>query len=159
MTSILPVSFAEEEKEPEVAATPEDPDEKRVRDFPLPVTQKAAGLRLPNYSETGKMISQFIIGSALRKTKEIVEMEKVTMEMYDDNGKPEYTIDLPASTLDLRTGKISSSDPITIKNPKFELSGEKMEFDTKSREGRLIGRVSMTIYDMDGIGGTKTENE
>jgi len=129
--------------------------EERIRSFPLPVSNTASGIRVPNFSEAGVMVSQFVIGSATRKTEELVSMERVSMELFDKLGKSEFVIELPASILNLRTGMIVSEDPISIKNPKFELVGEKMEFDTKRKQGRLMGGVKMVILDVNVLGNAK----
>jgi len=85
----------------------------------------------------------------------LVSMERVSMELFDKLGKSEFVIELPASILNLRTGMIVSEDPISIKNPKFELVGEKMEFDTKRKQGRLMGGVKMVILDVNVLGNAK----
>jgi lipopolysaccharide export system protein LptC len=59
------------------------------------------------------------------------------------------SIDLPNSTLDLTTSVISTKKLVTIKRADFELTGNTMEFNTKTRAGGLGGKVRMLIYNLE----------
>jgi lipopolysaccharide export system protein LptC len=44
---------------------------------------------------------------------------------------------------------LTSKTSVTIKRSDFEVTGDSMEFDTKTKNGRMEGRVRMLIYNRD----------
>ena len=48
---------------------------------------------------------------------------------------------------------------MTISTKDFKLTGEKMEFNTLEREGRLIGSVRMVIHNLKELAGPKEAAE
>jgi lipopolysaccharide export system protein LptC len=67
------------------------------------------------------------------------------------------TIEMPVSLLDLNTRVISTHDGVLIKRSDFEITGKNMEFNTETKQGRLIGPVKMTIFNMSEEAGIKPE--
>jgi lipopolysaccharide export system protein LptC len=51
--------------------------------------------------------------------------------------------------LDLNTRVLTSKTNVTIKRSDFEVTGDAMQFDTKTKNGRVEGRVRMLIYNLD----------
>src|SRR5690606_6734551 len=90
----------------------------------------------------------FNIGKASRIDDERVAMADMQLETYDDSGKPEMTIDLPASVLNVNTRIITTDSNVTIKRSDFEITGRSMEFNTETKRGRLAGDVRMLIYNL-----------
>jgi lipopolysaccharide export system protein LptC len=71
------------------------------------------------------------------------------VETFDEAGEKEMLITLPTSILDLNTRVLTSKSNVTIKRSDFEVTGDSMEFDTKTKNGRIEGRVRMLIYNLD----------
>jgi Lipopolysaccharide-assembly, LptC-related len=117
--------------------------------LPLPVGHEAKGIKLPYFDEMGKLEMNFVIGRAKRLDEQRLEMANVTVEMFNSEGAREMRIDLPESVLDLQTHIITSKAPVTIQRNDFWITGEAMRFNTKTREGKLQGKVKMLIYDRD----------
>jgi lipopolysaccharide export system protein LptC len=55
---------------------------------------------------------------------------------------------MPASVFNLKTHIITSEDPVVVRTQDFELTGEKMEFNTVDRTGRLLGKVRMVVHNL-----------
>ena len=72
-------------------------------------------------------------------------MEKLVIDLYKPDGRTDYRISLPTSVFNLKTRIIHSDDPVSITTPEFEMSGQKMEFDTAARTGKFSGWVVMKI--------------
>lgn len=121
-------------------------------DIPVPKGHDAKGLKIPYFSEEGKLQMTFNIGVAKRIDETHVEMSQLQVETYDENGVHEMTMDLPVSVLDLTTSVITAQQAVTIKREDFEITGNTMIFNTKTRAGGLGGRVRMLIYDLDEAG-------
>jgi len=125
--------------------------------FPIPVSHSGEGLRVPSF-ENGKLKMYFNIELAKRIDDTHLAMTGAKVETFDDTGAPEMTIDLPASTLDLKTRIVTSGSPVKIRRSDFELTGDSMSFDTQTRYTRIIGGVRMLIFNRSELAGETAES-
>lgn len=114
--------------------------------IPIPVGRDARGIRLPYYTPEGKLQMKFAIESAKRISEDQLEMTNVKIETFTDAGEPEMQIDATLSVLNLKTRIVVSDVPVTVKRSDFEITGDKMEFDTANKLGKFIGNTRMLIY-------------
>src|SRR5688500_18068413 len=117
--------------------------------LPIPKGHDSKGLKIPYYGPDRKLQMTFTIGVASRLDDDHVRMNDLQVETFDENGAKEMVITLPTSVLDLSTRVLSGKSSITIKRSDFEITGDAMEFDTKTKSGRVEGRVRMLIYNLD----------
>lgn len=131
-------------------AHPTEPDAPpKAIDVPVPKGHDAKGLKIPYFGTDGKLQMTFNIGVASRLDDEHIQMSDLQVETFDDEGQHEMAIDLPSSVLDLTTSVISTKVHVTIRRADFELTGESMVFNTKTRQGGLGGSVRMLIYNLE----------
>lgn len=116
--------------------------------FPLPIGHGGKGLRIPYLDDGARKSMQFVIGKAERIDEDVVKMSDLKIEMLAQDDSPEMKIDLPNSTMNLVTRVITGEKAVKVKRDDFELSGERMIFDTVSKQGTLQGNVRMLIYDL-----------
>jgi hypothetical protein len=126
--------------------------------LPIPVGHDAKGLKIP-YSEAGKLQMIFTIGVANRLDENHLKMTDLRVETFNDDGEREMLIDLPRSVLDLNTHVISTKERATIKRSDFEITGESMQFNTETKQGKLAGNVRMLIYNLAEESAAKPEGE
>ena len=88
-----------------------------------------------------------------RINNELVQMDESNLDFKQPDGKEDFHVELPKIVLNLKTHMINSDDPVTIRTQDFELTGEKMEFNTVDRTGKLIGKVHMVIHNLKQIAG------
>ena len=124
--------------------------------LPIPVGHDAKGLKIP-YAEAGKLQMIFTIGIANRLDEDHVKMSDLRIETFNDNGEREMLIDLPRSVLDLNTHVVSTKERVTIKRSDFEITGQAMQFNTDTKQGKLAGNVRMLIYNLAEESGAKPE--
>lgn len=122
--------------------------ESRRMPFPLPIGHGGKGLTIPYLDGTARKTMNFSVGTAQRVDADNVEMGELTIETYDEEAKPEMTIDLPVSKINLTTRVISTEKHVHITRDDFELTGNAMEFDTISKQGTIKGNVRMLIYNI-----------
>jgi hypothetical protein len=127
---------------------PDGEPQKGKLSLPILKDHDAFGLKIPYFNNDGKLQMVFNIGRASRLDQDRVSMAEMQLETYDEEGKPEMTIDLPVSELNLSTNIISTETSVTIKRSDFEITGHSMEFNTETRQGKLAGNVRMLIYDL-----------
>ena len=124
------------------------PEEEKAIDVPMPEGKDAKGLKIPYRDENGKLQMRFTIGVARRIDESHVEMSQFQVETFDEAGEPEMTIDLPTSVLDLKTSVLTANQAVKIQRDDFEITGNTMTFNTKTKAGGLGGKVRMLIYDL-----------
>jgi hypothetical protein len=125
------------------------PDAPKAIDVPVLKGHDAKGLKIPYFDGDGKLQMTFDIGVASRLDENHIQMADLRIETFDAAGQPEMSIDLPASVLDLTTSVISTEKTVKIKRSDFELTGQTMQFNTKTRQGGLGGKVRMLIYNLE----------
>lgn len=118
-------------------------------DVPIPKDHDAIGLNIPYRDENGKLKMRFIIGVAKRIDEKHIEMSQLQVETFDEQGEREMSMDLPTSVLDVTTSVITAQKQVTIRREDFELTGETMTFNTKTKQGGLGGNVRMLIYNLE----------
>jgi hypothetical protein len=120
---------------------------------PLPVGQESKGIKIPQYNLTGQVLSQLLAGKVLRVDEEFLKIQELKLDFFDDSGKNEFRIDMPASLFSTKTRVITSEEPVFIHHRDFDLTGAKLEFNTATRKGRLLGPVTMKVRDLDRVSG------
>jgi hypothetical protein len=136
-------------KKPKVAKTPEDPNAPKKMDVPVVEGHPSRGLTIPYYDSTGKHEMQFRIGVASRLDTNHVEFTDLQIETFNEQGEHEMSIDMPTSVMNTDTSVITTDHHVDIQRADFELTGETMIFNTRTKQGGLGGHVRMLIYNLD----------
>lgn len=129
------------------SATPKEEDDNTF-DVPIPIGHDAKGIRIPVYSVESKLQMIFESEIALRLDRRQLQLMQLKIATYDEEGKPEMSIDMEKSVFDLKTQILTSKDPVTIRRTDFEITGNNLIFDTEKREGKFIGPVRMLIFNL-----------
>jgi len=115
-------------------------------DVPVAIGHNTLGLRIPIHSPEGKEQVVFQTEIAFRKDKQTLRITDLRIETFDDDGKPEMTIDAPLSHFDLNTQMLTSDKPVTIRRPEVEVTGNNLVFDARLRQGKLTGQVKVRLF-------------
>jgi lipopolysaccharide assembly outer membrane protein LptD (OstA) len=95
---------------------------------------------------------------ARRLDEQNVEMRSSVIQTYDeDTYKPSAKVELKTSVMNMDTNIIVSHEPVVVSREDFRLTGDSMEFNTKTREGRVIGNVRLIIYNRDELANKKPD--
>jgi hypothetical protein len=143
--AVAPAATPKPHKKPKASGTPKPPKE---IPFPLPIGEKASDAKLPEHGLAGELLSQLNAAQMTRLDNDHVQMHEVKIDLYHPDGKDDFHIVMPTSTFNLTTHIITSNEPVTVKTADFELTGERMEFNTVDRTGKLLGHVSMHIHNL-----------
>ena len=137
----------------------DDNSEGRKFDLPVPIAHEVKGLRVPVRDEQGKMEMQFEMETATRLDDQNIEMHTVTIQTYNEQtGKPDAKIDLQTSMMNLDTNLITTKEPVRITREDFVLTADGGEFNSKTRQGRVVGNIHLVIYNRNEFQ-TKSGNE
>ncbi len=158
LTSV-PGAPTDKKKKKDDAATPTPSPAKQKGDktiqLPIPVGKSATNVRIPDLDVTGKLLSLLMAEKATPLDADRVKFEGMKLDFNKPDGKQDFHVVMPASVLNQKTHMITSDDPVTVRTQDFELTGEKMEFNTVEREGRLTGHVRMVIHNLKQLAGTQ----
>lgn len=121
--------------------------------FPLPPGESANGFKLPQLGMAGELLSQMMAAKITRLDNEHVEMHETNIDLYHPDGKEDFHVVLPDSIFNLKTNVITSDHSVTVRTQDFELTGERMEFNTVDRTGELQGHVHMVIHNFKQVAG------
>ena len=128
-------------------APAEEPAQGRKIEVPVPIGHEVKGLRVPVRNEEGKMEMQFDMESAKRISDQDIEMHAATIQTYDQQTtKPDAKIELKIAMMNLDTNVIKTSDPVRVSREDFVLTADGGEFNSKLRQGRVVGNVHLIIY-------------
>jgi len=130
-----------------VFAPAEEPAQGRKIIVPVPIGHEVKGLRIPVRNEEGKMEMQFDMESAKRINDQDIEMHTTTIQTYDQQtAKPDAKIELKIALMNLDTNVIKTSDPVRVSREDFVLTADGGEFNSKLRQGRVVGNIHLVIY-------------
>jgi Lipopolysaccharide-assembly, LptC-related len=140
----------------ELLAGPPSGERKIV--LPIPIGHDVKGLRVPFRNDEGKMEFRMDVEWARRLDEQNVEMRSSIIQTYDqDTYKPSAKVELKTSVMNMDTNIIVSHEPVVVTREDFRLTGDAMEFNTKTREGRVIGNVRLIIYNRDELANKKSD--
>ena len=141
---LFPLSGAKAEDEPkDVTAT---------IDIPVSIGQVLKGMRLPYYEKNkpDKLSMRFNAEQAERASDTKFNFKGLRIEVFEDSvEKPAMEVILNNAVYDQTTSKLTSLDRAKIKGEQFEIIGRQLEFDSKTRNSRLLGPVFMTITQLE----------
>jgi len=123
--------------------TSDDDKEKSMLDS-LPANQIYNGVHIPNFSPTGKLLMMFDAKSAKRIDDRDIEMQDLKIEIHNNDGST-FHVEMTHSVFNLDTRILTSNTPTTIKRDDFTINGDRAEFHTKEKFGRVFGNVKMII--------------
>lgn len=110
----------------------------------LPANQIYNGVHIPNFSPTGKLLMLFDAKSAKRISDRDIEMQDLKIEIHNNDGST-FHVEMVHSVFNLDTRVLTSNTPTTIKRDDFIINGDRAEFHTKEKFGRVFGNVKMII--------------
>ena len=117
-------------------------------DLPVPIGHEVKGLRVPLRTSEGKMDLQFDMESATRLDDQNVEMHTASIQTFDQrSSKPDVKINLKKSVMNMETNVITSQDPILVTRSDFQLTADGMQFNSKTRQGKVFRNIRLLIYD------------
>ena len=130
-----------------VFAPAEEPVQGRKIEVPVPIGHEVKGLRIPVRNDEGKMEMQFDMESAKRVNDQDIEMHIATIQTYDQQtAKRDAKIELKIAMMNLDTNVIKTSDPVRVSREDFVLTADGGEFNSKLRQGRVVGNIHLVIY-------------
>jgi lipopolysaccharide assembly outer membrane protein LptD (OstA) len=113
-------------------------------DLPVPVGMPVNGIKVPQYSEDGRRLMLFEAAVAKKVDEQRVEMESLKLEALDGEGRKIF-VELPQAVFNLDSRILTGDNSAKISREDFEITGDSIEFNTKTRFGTLRGNVKMVI--------------
>ena len=131
----------------------EDPKDISTQiDIPVSVGQVLKGMRLPYYekNQPDKMSLRLNAEEAERASDTQFKFKGLRIEIFEDSAeKPAMEVVMNNAVFDQASNILRSLDRAKIKGEQFEIIGQQLEFDSKTRNSRLLGPVFMTLTEME----------
>ena len=77
-----------------------------------------------------------------------IEMTNMKIDAFDEDGKKIF-IELPRSIFNLDSRILVGETHALIRRDDFEITGDSLEFNMKTRQGTVRGHIKMTILTPD----------
>ena len=113
-------------------------------DVPIPLNIPMKGLKIPHLDEAGNEVMLLESDVAVKVDEQMIEFKNLKIELLDDDGRKIF-VELPESVFNLETRVLTGQKSAKIHREDFEINGEAIEFDTRTKYGRMTGKVSMVI--------------
>ena len=113
-------------------------------DVPIPLGIPMKGLKIPHLDDTGNEVMFLESDVAVKVDDRTIEFENLKIELLDDDGRKIF-VELPESVFNLETRVLTGQKSAKIHREDFEINGETIEFNTRTKHGRMRGKVSMVI--------------
>lgn len=117
-------------------------------DVPVPLGIPVKGIKIPHRDEKGKLVMTIEADVATKLDDQHVDMQSMKIESFDDDGK-KINIELPHSIFNLETKILAGDSGAHITREDFEITGDSVEFNTKTRYATLRGKIRMVIQSAD----------
>lgn len=125
-------------------------DEEAPLAMPGIVGVPVKGLKIPYRNQEGKEIMNLEADIATKLDESRVEFQNLKVDAVDEDGS-KFVIEVPTSIFNLETRILKSDSRVLIRRSDFEIIGDAVEFNTKTRYGKITGNVKMTILSSDKI--------
>lgn len=147
LLALAPWPLLAQDKEKDNAA-PEE--EKQAFEIPIPVGQTSTGVVVQNIDRDGEDQGTMEARIATRVSEADVELGDLKLTLKGTKEQPQdMLISMEKAVFNTETAVLRSRSRVHIQRADFDLYGDAMEFDTKTRVGNLFGDVVMTIHDAD----------
>lgn len=113
----------------------------------FPVGKPWTGVRVPKYNEKDELVSLMDSRLLTRENEELLKLDDLTVVMFKKDGSVNMRLKTMQGIFNVKTGKLRSRSPANIEHAKFNMRGDRMEFDTETQVGKLNGNVVMEIFD------------
>jgi len=124
--------------------TPAPTSGEKELELPVPVGIPVNGIKVPHYNSDGELELVLEAETAQKIDEQNVSFTNLKLEAHDDEDRKIF-VDLPQAVLNLDTRILTGDQTVHIRREDFTISGDRIEFNTKTRFGTLKGNISMVI--------------
>ena len=128
------------EPSPKTSPTPAEQE----LDLPVPVGIPVNGIKVPHYNSEGKLELILEADSAQKNDETNVAFTNLKLEAHDDEDRKIF-VEVPQAILNLDTRILTGEKSVKIRREDFTISGDWIEFNTKTRFGTLRGNIHMVL--------------
>ena len=141
LLSLVVVTFSlQADVTPKASPSPEQ----KEFDVPVPVGIPVNGIKVPHYNEDGKLTLLLEADEALKINEAHVQFTNLKLEALDKDDRKLF-LKLPQAVLNLDTRILTGDQTVNIRREDFTISGDWIEFNTKTRFGTLRGNIHMVL--------------
>ena len=117
-------------------------------DIPVPMGMPVKGIKIPHRDANGKLLMVFEADVAKKLDDTRIEMDELKIEAYDDDGRKVF-VQIAHSVFNLESRILVGDTRSLIRRDDFEITGDSVEFDTRTRNATMRGKIKMTLLTAD----------
>lgn len=103
-------------------------------------------VRIPRYDENDVLTSMMHTESLTRQDEKRLKLEGLTLVMFQASGEMTLRLKTKLGIYDVGASMLQTHSTTFIEHAQFEMSGNRLTFDTAKQQGTLVGDVEMRIY-------------
>lgn len=119
---------------------------------------RSTDVRNPGFDD-GRRTSFVEADSMIRQPGNKLYGEGVVIHLYKEEPKDNVRVDLKTATYHMDTKMLTSEDRSKVSRADFEISGDKMSFDTINSHGIMTGNVHVVINDLASVSKSKPKEK
>lgn len=112
----------------------------------IPEGIKNLKVRIPGF-DAGRNTSLITAKAMTRVNPQEIFAEEMTIFLFHEQEKDNVRVDLRTGTYHMDSKLLTSNQRSKVTRSDFQIEGDTMVFDTTTSQGKMAGRVHMTIYD------------
>jgi hypothetical protein len=116
----------------------------------LPLGQINKDAAMPSFRD-GKLSSFVHADTMVRVDDDNLDMTKVNIILYGVTQADDLRVQLISGFYNMTSQVLESHERSRISRSDFQLEGDRMVFDTRSQQGKMIGNVHMIIFDAESM--------
>ncbi len=111
----------------------------------VPEGEPSKNVAIPSFKE-GVLNSLVKAESITRVDDENLESLGMQIELFNAKGELDVTIKMKTSGYHMPSGLLESDSRTFVEGQDFEMSGDRLIYDTRTQQGKLLGNVKMYVY-------------
>ena len=124
---------------------PACPAEEKTFDL-FPMSKPWLDVRIPRYDDQDVLTSMMHTEALTRKDEKKLKLDGLTLVMFQSSGEISLRLKTKQGFYDVATSMLQTHSTTFIEHAQFEMTGDRLIFDTSKRQGTLQGNVEMRIF-------------
>lgn len=120
------------------------PEEKAFDLFP--VGKPWLDVRIPRYDEHDVLTSMMHTESLTRQDEKKLKLDGLTLVVFQSDGTISLRLKTKQGLYDVASSMLQTHSTTFIEHAQFEMTGDRLTFDTSKQQGTLQGNVQMRIF-------------
>lgn len=112
----------------------------------FPVGKPWLDVRIPRYDDDDVLTSMMHTEAMTRQDEKKLKLDGLTLVVFQSNGEISLRLKTKQGLYDVASSMLQTHSTTFIEHAQFEMTGDRLTFDTSKQQGTLQGNVQMRIF-------------